>query len=301
MWKKQLYRYSLLVAMAGVAALLVSQDALAQSPRWWHSRPGFSVTLVGANGETLRTFSHRGQTFVLGEPGVRYGIRVSNPTSRRVEAVISVDGRDALTGRVADFVHHRGYVLQPFGSVTVTGFRQSLDQVASFRFTDPGDSYSSRMGTPQNVGVIGVAFFPEKQRAPVAIAQPRKRWTRRHARASAAPPSKTKRAAPAEDRSARPPRSAAEGSSGFEPTPRRRVNNLGTRYGESRFSPVRQVSFMRASPRSPSRIVLLRYDDEDGLEARGIQVHPPRHWRLRPRPVEPQAFPRNARFAPPPP
>lgn len=297
MWKNKLYRYSLSVAIAGMAALLVSQDALAQSPRrWWHPHPSFSVTLVGAHGGALRTFRHMGQTFVLGQPGVRYSIRIRNPTSRRVEAVVSVDGRDAITGRVADFVHHRGYVIQPHGSVTVGGFRQSLDRVAAFRFTDPGDSYSSRMGTPQNVGVIGVAFFPEKHQAPVAIAQPRHR-----AHASAAPRGKTKRAVPPKDRSARKPRSSAESGSGFEPAPRRRVNNLGTRYGESRFSPVRQVSFMRQNPASPSRIVLLRYDDEDGLEARGIQVHPPRHWRPVPRPAPPQAFPGSGRFAPPPP
>ncbi len=296
MSKKKLYRYPLLLAILGVAALLVSQDALAQSPRrWWHPSSAFSVTLVGAHGESLRTFRHMGRTFVLGEPGVRYSIRVSNPTSRRVEAVISVDGRDAITGQVADFVHHRGYVIQPFGSLTVSGFRQSLDKVAAFRFTNPGDSYSSRMGTPQNVGVIGVAFFPERRRRPpVAIAQPR-----RHARESRPAPRKSRRAAPAEDRAARRPHSASGGSR-FEPAPRRRVNNLGTQYGESRFSPVREVSFVRQSPTSPARIVLLRYDDEDGLEARGIRVHPPRHWRFERRPVEPQAFP-GSRFAPPPP
>ena len=217
---------------------------------------------------------------------MRYGIRISNPTSNRVEAVVSVDGRDAISGQVADFVRHRGYVIPPFGSVTVTGFRQSLEQVASFRFTDPGDSYSSRMGTPQNVGVVGVAFFTEKQREPVAIAQPRRS---RAEGSSAAPRRKTAhRSAPAEDRAAAPtakPRSGAARERRFEPEPRGAVNNIGTEYGESRFSPVRTVSFRRQSPASPTRIVRLRYDDEQGLEARGIRVHPPRHWggRLRAR------------------
>lgn len=304
MSSSKLYRYALLITVAGFAALVGSQSARAQSPRrHWHPRPSFTVSLVSPGGAPLRTFMHMGQTFVLGEPGVRYSIRIRNPTSQRVEAVVSVDGRDAITGQVADFVHHRGYVIRPFGSVTVTGFRQSLQQVAAFRFTNPGDSYSSRMGTPQNVGVVGVAFFTERERQPIAIEEPRREDRVRAPRASSAPRAKRgARHSGGADTSAAPAeksRARAAGRGGFEPEQRRSANNLGTQYGESRFSPVRQVSFMRQSPMSPARIVLLRYDDEDGLEARGIQVRP--HWRELPRPVQPQAFPATRRFAPPPP
>ena len=79
--------------------------------------------------------------------------------------MLSVDGRDAVTGRVGDFVNLRGYVIDPYANITVEGFRQSWGRVASFQFTSPGDSYSARQGTPQNVGVVGVAFFPERRQA----------------------------------------------------------------------------------------------------------------------------------------
>ena len=63
----------------------------------------------------------------------------------------------------------RGYVIAPYGEVTIDGFRTSLDQVATFRFSSVRDSYAGRKGQDRNVGVIGVAFFPEREH-PIAIA-----------------------------------------------------------------------------------------------------------------------------------
>ncbi|MCC6556124.1 MAG: hypothetical protein IT372_24455 [Polyangiaceae bacterium] len=44
----------------------------------------------------LPTFFHNDRRYVLGNLGERYRIRISNPTASRVEAVVSVDGLDAL-------------------------------------------------------------------------------------------------------------------------------------------------------------------------------------------------------------
>ncbi|HWZ91085.1 MAG TPA: hypothetical protein VNW92_19625, partial [Polyangiaceae bacterium] len=134
-------------------------------PPIWRQRPlppPYSFTVEDENGNALPTFRQDGRTFLLGEPGQRYNIRVRNPTAQRVEAVVSVDGRDAVSGDPGDYVNGRGYVIPPYGSTLVEGFRRSYEEVASFRFTSPENSYSARMGTPQNVGVIGVAFFPER-------------------------------------------------------------------------------------------------------------------------------------------
>jgi len=265
--------------MAG--ALLIAASASARGPIW---RPGpmrqnFSVSLIGGHGAPLRSFMNRGQSFVLGEPGERFVIRVQNPTSRRVEAVISVDGRDAVSGQRADFVRQRGYLIEPFGSVNVEGFRTSLEEVRAFRFTDPGNSYSARMGTPENVGVIGVAFFPERDN--------RQQIARRDRRRLEAP------------------RSAADGDASAAPKPKAsaeargagRANNLGTEFGEGRMSSVMEVAFVRENPSRPAQVVVVRYDDVEGLEARGIDVFGDRVVR---RVREPQPFP-EGRFAPPPP
>ena len=70
------------------------------------------VRVQDESGRELPTFHHAGQSYVLGRFGERYDIRVENRTGRRVEAVVTVDGRDVMTGEVGDFVHARGYLIK---------------------------------------------------------------------------------------------------------------------------------------------------------------------------------------------
>ena len=54
-------------------------------------------------------------------------------------------------------------MLDAWGGVSIEGWRKSLDDVATFYFTRLPDSYAARTGRPDNVGVIGVALFPERR------------------------------------------------------------------------------------------------------------------------------------------
>ncbi len=239
----------------------------------------------------------------MGSMGERYRIRITNPTSRRVEAVVSVDGLDAIDGKTAGFDDKRGYVILPYGDVTVEGFRTSLDQVATFRFSPVRDSYAGRKGQDRNVGVIGVAFFPERE-LPVRL-PPRPMISDDRARSSAesAPPAKASPyggdgagRAPT-DASAAPAPSADKKSDGAYPEERR--SGLGTEFGEQRYSSVHYTSFRRESPTHPGSIVEVRYNDREGLLALGIPLErfAPSDVSLR---ESADPFPRN-RFAAPPP
>jgi hypothetical protein len=73
---------------------------------------------------------------------------------------------------------------------------------------------------------------------------------------------------------------------------------LGTKYGETQESVVSSVPFERASATHPAWLGTLRYDDADGLTARGIDLSP--YLYARPQYDEPQAFP-VTRFSQPPP
>jgi hypothetical protein len=269
---------ALFIAAVGVLAVAVaSAQSRPVAPRPPRPSPAFAVRVETAFGEPLAVFRHGGQDWLLGEFGERYVIVVENPTSERVEAVVSVDGRDAISGRVASFRRDRGYVVPAFGTTRIEGFRQSLDDVASFRFTRPEDSYSARRGTPQNVGVIGVAFFRERREAPL----PREPLEESDARRAPRP--------------AKPHGSGARGRAAPSSPRAESDANLGTEYGETRASPVREVRFERAS-NTPVRVIRLRYDDALGLEARGIDVS----GRFDPFPPF-DDFDRFDRFAPPPP
>jgi hypothetical protein len=270
------------------------------------------VEVLAADYRRLPTFYQGGRSYVLGTIGDRYRIRVTNPTSRRVEAVVSVDGLDAIDGRTASYEDKRGYVIAPWSDVTIEGFRTSLDHVATFRFSSVRDSYAGRKGQDRNVGVIGIAFFPERE-PPVRYEPPRplERDDRRGSY-DEAPPAK---AAPAPyggaDASGRAPSAAppsdakrenAAGSASRAEPPRPSSRpGLGTEFGERRWSSVHYTSFQRENPTRPSYIVETRYNDREGLLALGIPVDD-----ARPGPDDlslresADPFPRS-RFAAPPP
>jgi hypothetical protein len=277
-----------------------------------------SVTLEQPYGGAIRSYWYGGSLYAVGQSGQRYNIRLQNNTGERVEAVVTVDGRDVVSGQLGNYKQQRGYVIEPYGSVVIDGFRQSLDQVAAFRFTDLGNSYSARRGTPQHVGVVGVAVFKEYQPRWQRRADPKPIATRPYyepyggagggydydargeasksapaAEAAAPPASSPARAGAARDASV-----AYEDESGYA---RQRSNRLGTEYGESTYSSVREVSFVRKHKRRPDALITIYYDSLDGLRARGVPVDPPVYYAPTP---TPQPWPENDRhnaYAPPPP
>ena len=298
-------RASMGLAVAAVTVAWAA-NAAAHGPAYDHR---FAVSLEDEAGQTLQTFAYQGNAFVLGRHGERYNVRVRNRTANRVEAVVTIDGRDAISGRVGDYLQERGYLIGPYDSVLIEGFRRNYDEVAAFRFADPQASYSARMGTKENVGVIGVAVFAERLPPllvqPPAVVGPPVRWRKdSYGEAEGAQGPRDRAQAESKSRAAQAPRAqsgapAADALGGLESRPEHApsTNNLGTEYGETRTNQVSEVAFERDS-RLPARVLTLRYDDEAGLVARGIDVQPrhaPAVYGERPDP-----FPRN-RFAPPPP
>jgi hypothetical protein len=120
-----------------------------------------SVRVLDDNGSPLPTYFGSGRALVAGEHGQRYTIQIANRTANRFEAVVTVDGLDVIDGQPGSF-DKRGYLVQPFDSVEIDGFRQSMHDVAAFRFGSVRGSYAAKKGNDRNVGVIGVAFFAER-------------------------------------------------------------------------------------------------------------------------------------------
>jgi hypothetical protein len=125
------------------------------------ARDAITIRLVDDSGTPLPTFSAGGRSYVMGNDGGRYSIRIENRTGARFEAVATVDGLDVIDGQPGSF-EKRGYLVAPWATVEIDGFRRSDDAVAAFRFGRVRDSYAAKKGNDRNVGVIGVAVFEER-------------------------------------------------------------------------------------------------------------------------------------------
>lgn len=271
-------RKSLLLA----AALIAASAATACQPASAGSL--VDIDLVDRDsGQWLPEYPHRGRIYVPGEPGHRYAVRLTNTTGERVLVVLSVDGVNAVDGRTAH-PSQAGYVLAPWQSTEVAGWRKSMDDVAQFYFTDLPDSYAARTGRPDNVGVIGIAVFRESQPQRYyepSYPRPYLPYSRGYDEDMA---SRAKsRNAPAPAAAERQASGAADASA-----PRREIaqQRIGTGHGAREWAPVNSTNFVRASSR-PTQVTQLRYDAPDNLAAMGIVPRPYRYWGR----DEPRAFP----------
>lgn len=210
-------------------------------------------------GRLLPVYWHAGERYVAGEPGHEYEVRIRNQRPGRVLTVTSVDGVNVINGGTAA-ANQSGYVLDPYGTVEIDGWRKSMDEVAAFYFTSLPDSYAARTGRPDNVGVIGVAVFCErvrysmlKQGESVAAAD----------------------AEPLDPRSRPDAPAAAAESRNSSARSEGRLGRLGTGHGERHQSGATWTNFERATD-EPESVIRIFYDSRRNLVAQG--VIPPRRY-----------------------
>ncbi len=233
---------------------------------------GFAVVV---HGREIDEFPHSdGRTYVWCKHGTEYSIVVWNFTSRRIEAVISVDGIDACSGKTADHRTDSGYIVGPHTKVQpIPGFRLSDEAVANFTFGAPEGAYAALTDRPANIGVIGVAFYPERRplRMPrlesFSLGGGRRKIGARQ----------------------------SFGSSGLSAS---KGPSAGTEFGRQSEHRVHQVHFTRENQTSPLTVLALGYETKDRLREMGIEVN-----RRARRPVAtpaPTPFPGSADGCPPP-
>lgn len=275
-----------------VCSALLALSACAAAPAT-HAGSLVDLAVVDRDtGETLRTYMHHGKVYVAGTPGHRYSVRMNNRTSGRVLTVLSVDGVNAITGQTAS-ASQSGYVLSPWESAEIAGWRKSDDEIAQFNFTSLPDSYAARTGRPANVGVIGVAVFTERvywrereddlsrNEAPPAPASSASEGLAGRAQAPAADAAKSV-AQPA-------PREAEAQKRAFGAIAK--DERLGTGHGAREYSHIDTTTFERSTS-WPAEQVSIYYDSYRNLVAQGIIERPIARR-------DPQPFPNG--FVPDPP
>ncbi|MBL8260640.1 MAG: hypothetical protein JNM60_12595 [Candidatus Competibacteraceae bacterium] len=257
---------------AGLVAMLM---ALGPAAGWAQRSGDVEVEVVDQRGRVLADYPLRRderpgiyKAYLEARRNQRYSIRVRNRTDQRIGVVIAVDGRNIISGARSELApDERMYVLGPREQETYEGWRSSKNRINRFYFTEAGDAYAESWGDSSAMGVIAVAAFREVGRV----------WEREGDRYSA------QRGSRAPSPEAAPPASAA------------RESAPGTGYGETEWSPSRQVDF--APERRPFSQFFIKYVWRETLCRQGVidcegYRRPPRNrfWDER-----------DDQFAPPPP
>ena len=227
---------------------------------------GVSVEVEGVAAPLYLAPDGSGRFYLEARRGGRYTIRLANRTGERLAVLMAVDGLNVLSGeRQPPGTRGRMYVLDPWGSAEVQGWRTSLDDVRRFTFVDEQRSYAARSGKANaRMGWIELAVYRERRvtRHEPGISQEGRNRDRdgreedERAQGKAQPPP----AAAPEDRAAESSKEAYGGA--------RRDSYPGTGWGEQTHDPVVVVDFQPES--QPAERVTLRYEYASALRALGI-------------------------------
>jgi hypothetical protein len=182
-------------------------------------------------------------------------------------------------------------VLSAYECADINGWRKNNASTAAFYFTELPDAYAARTGRPENVGVVGVAFFRERPQ--------RMAWKDTPARVAASPAAESAARQDAADASTTAENragnaQAARGEMAAAAPAPAPMAKIGTGHGRREWSPVETTRFERESA-TPNETVAISYDRRENLVAMGI-LPPPSIAR------SPNPFPNwTPRFVPDPP
>ena len=162
-----------LVFGVGLTSLVLKQGvqvAQAQNPRdeqvtSWRRPPlqRFEVEIL-VNGRPLAEYYARGRTYVEALQGAEYELRVRNPTPNRVAVALSVDGLNTIDARHTSAWNSSKWVIDPYQTITISGWQMSTERARRFYFTNERDSYGAKLGQTANLGVIAAVVFRERSR-----------------------------------------------------------------------------------------------------------------------------------------
>ncbi|HEX7957855.1 MAG TPA: hypothetical protein VF508_12975 [Pyrinomonadaceae bacterium] len=151
------------VSFSTSVLLLLAAVCPAQAQEGRVVRPqygGFGVE-VRVGGGALEVLHGRGRRYVEAREGAEYDILLRNPLPVRVAVALSVDGLNTIDARRTSAWESSKWVVEPYGTVRVSGWQMSSRRARRFYFTTERDSYAARLGRTSDLGVITAVFFRE--------------------------------------------------------------------------------------------------------------------------------------------
>ena len=153
---------ALSLALSGTAFGLAATACA--HPSWGHpwapgTLVGVTVSVEGSSTPLYPDPRGTGRYYLEAREGARYEILVENRTRERLGVAVSVDGLNVISGERASG-DGRLYVLDPWGSTLIRGWRVSLRDIHRFTFVDEKGSYAARSGKANGrMGWIEVSVF----------------------------------------------------------------------------------------------------------------------------------------------
>jgi hypothetical protein len=147
---------------------------VAQNPsveRTTRSYPNFEVDVL-VDGRPLREYYSRGRMYVQALYGAEYELRLRNNSSDRVAVALSVDGLNTIDARRTSAWNASKWVMEPYQTITISGWQMSSERARRFYFTNERDSYGAKLGQTANLGVISAVFFRERRPVPITPPTP---------------------------------------------------------------------------------------------------------------------------------
>jgi len=166
-----MYRVELLLAVTLILVTTILGTATQNRPdRLTKPYPNFDLEVV-VNGRPLTEYYARGRTYIEALHGAEYELRVRNGSPDRVAVTLSVDGLNTIDARHTSAWNASKWVIEPYQTITISGWQMSSERARRFYFTNEPDSYGAKLGQTANLGVISAVFFRERNR-PVPITPP---------------------------------------------------------------------------------------------------------------------------------
>jgi hypothetical protein len=227
----------------------------------------FGVEVL-VDGSPLEAVYGRGRRYVEAREGVEYELLVRNPLPVRVAVALSVDGLNTIDARRTSAWESSKWVIEPYGSIRISGWQMSSSRARHFYFTTERDSYAARLGRTSDLGVITAVFFRESTPRPYPVTPPPydKDESARTRDRSEAPKESESRADGAGRR--------ARGGASVAATPPADDGYAATGIGRSVGHDVTWIQM--PLERAPAAELTVRYEYRDALVKLGLL---PRPWR----------------------
>ena|GEM_PF-170616 len=132
---------------------------------------GFEVQIV-VDGRSLEEYAAHGRSYVQATAGAEYEVRIRNPLPYRVAVALSVDGLNTIDARRTSAWNASKWVIEPYGTINISGWQMSSERARRFYFTSERDSYGAKLGQTANLGAVSAVFFRERRSYPVPVTPP---------------------------------------------------------------------------------------------------------------------------------